>query len=286
MQEIAQQVYIETAYPGVTLGAINWQHGLILIDSPFRAEDIRSWRTTLLNLGGGVDRLLINLDAHIDRTMGTRTMECTVLGHEDMAQLFRNHPAVLKSQNSETGADWEAFSGLGSVRWSPPEISFSHCMRLNYGDSSLVLEHRPGPGVGAIWVVLPVEKVVFVGDAITPRQPPYLAAADIQAWVENLQVLLSDEYQGYQIISGRSGLVGLADVSEQIQRLKFIQSQMDQMASGKNAGDDPALLVNNLLAEYDFNEDQRSVFERRLRWGVTQYYAHHYHPVDNSEDEG
>ena len=72
MQELAPHVYIETGYAGVTLGAINWAHGLILIDAPFRAEDTRSWRSNLLNLGGGVDRLLVNLDAHFDRTLGAR----------------------------------------------------------------------------------------------------------------------------------------------------------------------------------------------------------------------
>jgi hypothetical protein len=63
MQEITPQVYIETGYAGVTLGAINWPHGLILIDSPFRADDARSWRSSLLNMGGGVERMIINLDA-------------------------------------------------------------------------------------------------------------------------------------------------------------------------------------------------------------------------------
>ena len=31
MQEISDHIFIETAYAGVTLGAINWPHGLILI---------------------------------------------------------------------------------------------------------------------------------------------------------------------------------------------------------------------------------------------------------------
>ena len=42
MQEISPKVFIETSYPGVTLGAIDWTHGLILVDAPFRPEDIRA----------------------------------------------------------------------------------------------------------------------------------------------------------------------------------------------------------------------------------------------------
>ena len=50
MQEITNRVYLETQYPGVTLGAIGRKHGLILIDSPFRPDDAKSWRSSLLNL--------------------------------------------------------------------------------------------------------------------------------------------------------------------------------------------------------------------------------------------
>ena len=98
MQEIAPHVYIEPGYAGVTLGAINWPHGLILLDSPFRQEDTRSWRSALLNLGSGAERMLVNLDAHFDRTLGTRAMDCTVVGHEKMAQAFRNRPVTFKTQ--------------------------------------------------------------------------------------------------------------------------------------------------------------------------------------------
>src|ERR1051326_8026531 len=68
MREIARQVYIEDQYPGVVLGAISLPHGLIQIDAPPSPEDGRSWRASLLNLNSGVERILVNLDAHPDRT--------------------------------------------------------------------------------------------------------------------------------------------------------------------------------------------------------------------------
>src|SRR5512140_1462546 len=103
MQEIAPNIHIETGFAGVTLGVISRSHGLVLIDAPFRAEDTRSWRAALMNLGGGVDRLLINMDAHFDRTLGTRGMDCTVLSHEKVSQIFRNRPVTFKPQASPPG---------------------------------------------------------------------------------------------------------------------------------------------------------------------------------------
>ena len=184
MQEIAANIFIETSYPGVTLGAVCMPHGLVLMDAPFRAEDARSWRSALVNLGGGVDRLLVNLDAHFDRTLGTRGMDCTVVAHEKVAQVFRNRPVTFKTQGSETGSEWEQYNGLGSIRWAPPEITFTESMNIHWEDQPLCLVSRPGPAAGAIWAELPEQKVLFLGDAIVKDQPPYLAWADLPAWIE------------------------------------------------------------------------------------------------------
>lgn len=87
MQSIAKDVYIETQYPGVTLGAINLAHGLIQVDAPPSPEDGRAWRAALLNLGGSSERMLVHLDAHPDRTLGARAMDCTVVAQERTAQV-------------------------------------------------------------------------------------------------------------------------------------------------------------------------------------------------------
>jgi hypothetical protein len=189
MQEIAPHIYIETSYPGVTLGAINWPHGLIQIDAPFRPDDIRAWRMSLLTLSGGVDRLLINLDAHFDRTLGSRQIECMVLGHDKMAQIFHDRPVTFKAQTVETGAEWELSNGLGSIRWAAPEITFSNQLEIHWEANPMILEYHPGPSTGAIWANLPEEKVLFLGDAVVPNAPPFLASADIPTWKETLAIL-------------------------------------------------------------------------------------------------
>jgi galactose-1-phosphate uridylyltransferase len=57
MLEIAPQIFIERDYPGVTLGLINWPMGIILIDAPFRPDDIRLWRISMQTFNGSTDRL-------------------------------------------------------------------------------------------------------------------------------------------------------------------------------------------------------------------------------------
>ena len=144
MQYIADNVYIEDRYLGVTLGVIQQSRGLIQIDAPPSPEDNRSWRAALMSLSCGPERVLINLDAHPDRTLGARAMDCTVLAQEKTAQVFRARPTTFKDKGTETGADWENIPGLGTGRWAPPAISFHDQMVKHRGEKHVVLGHRQG----------------------------------------------------------------------------------------------------------------------------------------------
>lgn len=285
MQELAPNVYIETGYAGVTLGAINWSHGLVLIDAPFRAEDTRAWRANLLNLGGGVDRLLVNLDAHFDRTLGTRAMDCTVVGQEKMASVFRNRPVTFKAQGNETGAEWESYNGLGSIRWAPPEITFSDQMSIHWEDEPLLLEYHPGPATGAIWAILPASRVVMVGDAVVPDQPPFLSTADLPAWIASLDLLLSPKYRDYLVVSGRSGLAAQQQVRAQLAFLQRAYQQVDAQAQSNGSPEDTAALVPGLLSGLKYPADRAAQYEQRLRHGLKNYFIRHYRPQKEDFEE-
>jgi glyoxylase-like metal-dependent hydrolase (beta-lactamase superfamily II) len=283
MQEIAPHVYIENSYAGVTLGAISLSLGLVLFDSPFRQEDTRSWRSGLLNLGGGVDRVLVNLDAHFDRTLGTRAMDCTVAGHEKMAQAFRNRPVTFKTQASETGAEWEQYNGLGSIRWSPPEITFTERMQIYWDDDPVALESHPGPGTGAIWAILPGSQVIFVGDAVVANQPPFLANADLPAWITALQRLLEPQYQNYLLVSGRGGLVTHDQARDQVRFLEKVHNQLESLAKQNAAVEEVIALTSGLLKEFEPAGQRQIQYQQRLQWGLRQYYLRHYQQVTTEE---
>lgn len=281
MQEISEHVFIERSYPGVTLGAINWPHGLVLIDAPFRADDCRAWRSALLNLGGGVDRLLVNLDAHMDRTLGARAMESTIAGHEKMAQVFRTRPITFKTQGVETGAEWELYNGLGSIRWAPPEITFSESMQINWGDHPLVLEHHPGPASGAIWAVMSSLNVAFIGDAVVFDQPPFLGAADLPAWLQTLEILASPTYQNYLLINGRNGLVTQKHVRQLVDFLKEAQAMLKQLSDSRAGPADTASLVPVLLKFFDFSAHRTEQYTNRLKWGLAQCFIRNFQPTSD-----
>ena len=277
MDAIAKNVYIEERFPGVTLGVIVQSRGLIQIDAPPAPEDGRSWRASLMGMGNGHERVLINLDSHPDRTLGVRAMDCTVIAHERTAHAFQNRPNTFKAQGDETGANWEAIPGLGSVRWAPPEISFVSQLSLYWSDTPVILESHPGPTEGAIWIVLPEEKVVFIGDAVVKGEPPFLAHADIPAWLETLEYLQSGEFKGFTVVSGRSGSVSPQAIRAQADSLKKMHTKIEKLGKKRSA----AVTVTDKLADTALKEFKSPVskqqqYSRRLRFGLRNYYARHY----------
>jgi glyoxylase-like metal-dependent hydrolase (beta-lactamase superfamily II) len=284
MDSISKQVYIEEQYPGVTLGLISNSHGLIQIDAPPSPEDGRSWRASMMGMGGGPERILINLDSHPDRTLGARAMDCTVLAHEKTAQVFRNRPSTFKSQSDETGAVWETLSGLTGIRWVPPEISFTRTMTLHWGETPVLLESHPGPHPGAIWVILPEENIVFVGDAVLKNQPPFLAHADLTVWLESLELLQSKEYSTYTVISGRDGAVSSAVIKNQIGFLKDLEKRLEKLSKRKQKPNMTDSLVQPLVSKFKASGARQKQFSERLRYGLEHYYARHYQSSDKDEE--
>lgn len=277
MDAIAKNVYIEDKYLGVTLGVIVQPRGLVQVDAPPSPEDGRIWRASLMGMGGGPERVLINLDAHPDRTLGARAMDCTVIAHEKTAQAFRNRPNTFKAQGDETGANWEVIPGLGSVRWAPPEISFMEKMTLHWGDTPILLESHPGPSTGAIWVILPEEKVVFVGDAVTRGQPPFLAFASLPEWIGTLKALQEPEYKGFTIVSGRGGVVTPQVVRSQADILKRIHDRVEKLGGKKSSPAALDKLAEQLLKDFRAPAARQKQYAHRLRYGLNQYYMRHYH---------
>jgi cyclase len=285
MEEIAHNVFIETGFIGVTVAAIPFSQGQILIDAPFRNDDIRSWRASLVNLAAGGERLLINLDAHYDRTLGARAMEATLIAHEATAIAFRSRPLTFKNQHLGTGAAWEQSNNLGTVRWVPPDITFDHSISLYPDSLTLNIGNHPGPMAGSCWLEIPEAKVVFIGDTLPVDQPPFLANADIPDWITSLELLKSPAYAGYTLVSGRGGITTAAKISPFIKWLSDVEGKIKELGEKTAPPEDTAALVIGLLNKISFSSDLKNQYTDRLKWGLFQYYAHRYFPSRAESDE-
>ena len=279
MQQIEHGIFFENAYPGVTVGAVIMPQGMILVDAPLRVEDARAWLSLLYSQGSKSNRVLVNLDAHPDRSLGARSMECTIIAHQKTAQVFRSRPSVFKGQNAESGSEWETYDDMVGTRWAMPDITFTQRLTIHWGDHEAVIDHHPGAAPGGTWVSIPAARVVFVGDVVLPDQPLFLTNADIPAWIETLDVL-QKEYRGYHIVGGRGGLVAEDAVHKQQQHLKHILKGLERLAKRSapvNAVED---LIPGLLNDLVYDPELKETYIQRYRHGLSQYYIHRYRPSD------
>ncbi len=276
MRKISAEVYIEGAYPGVTLGALVFPDGVVLIDAPISPDDGRAWQKTLRELKGGSMRLLVNLDSHPDRTLGVRFANGSVLAHEATAKAFAHRSTIFKAQIVESGAEWENCSGLSGIRWLPPNLIFTEQAKIHLDGTDILVEHHPGPEAGASWVILHEKKVVFVGDTVLIKQPPFLANAKLESWIEALDLLMSKEYKGYKIVSGRGGLVGEKEIRNTRRFLKNVEKQLERLFKRKAAPQATEKLVDKLLATSESPTKYRKMYAQRLRYGLYHCYAKNY----------
>jgi glyoxylase-like metal-dependent hydrolase (beta-lactamase superfamily II) len=283
MHQISPGIYYEDMYSGVTLGTIIQPHGTIMIDAPLRADDARSWRSALNNLASGPSRILVNLDSHLDRTLGSRALDCAIVAHQTTAQVFRNRPSVFKGHSADSGAEWEVSNDVFGTRWAIPDITFSDQLYFQWGGPEVILEHHPGPTLGSIWVIIPSAKVIFVGDTILFDQPPFLASADLEAWIVSLE-LLNDYYMDYNIISGRGGPDGIKGVRAQLNIIKYILNGLEKLAEKNAPPEKTEGMISQLMAKISIPTSRREHYIQRLRHGLYYYYSQHYQPIESIKD--
>jgi len=284
MQQIKPGLFYENSYLGVTLGGLVFSHGTIYIDAPLRPEDARSWRSTLISQRGGTNRLLITLDAHLDRTLGARALECPIVAHDQAASVFQNRPSIFKGQTAESGSEWETYHEAVGTRWAPPDITYTTQMILHWGGPEVHIEHHPGPGLGSSWVIIPDEKVVFVGDTVMIEEPPFLTNADLDDWLEELDVL-KKKFRGYTIISGRGGLTTEKHVRAQQNFLKTVNRSMERLAKREASPEDTEGEIPKLLKNLNFPPEKEEQYYLRLKTGLNLYYSKKYQAVITAEIE-
>jgi len=283
MKRIKKNIYYENTYSGATVGALLFSEDTVLVDAPLKPEEARAWLSDLRKAGAKPRRLAINLDSHPDRTLGTQTLEAQVLAHRETVRQFRRRAAIFKTLKQESGAEWEETSGLSGLHWVLPRITFSQHIHLNFDQRELRLEYHPGPSPGACWLIYPDEKVVFVGDGVVLGEPPFLAQADIPAWLDSLELLLSRPFRNYTIICGRGGKATPKDIRAQVRLLKDLGTSLHKLSKRKTAISEIDKLAIKLAGKFKSPARRKSLYLQRFKHGLYNYYARRFLPASKSQ---
>lgn len=273
MKEIAENIGIEQNSLGLIGGFINGKNRVVLIDSPFKKSVHCNWRASL-----GLDEneqqcYLIVLDTNYDRLMGLKGCDCVIVAQNNAIAPIRSR-SLSPKLGDEVQQYSESVEPVVSInRLVPPEMSFEKNLRLFVDDMQIDLEHHAGANQAGVWVDIPEEKIVFVGDTVLAEQPPFLAYADLAVWEEDLKILASKRFKDYQIISSRSGLVEHEQVAEMAARITFIRELFDDLKEKEAPFDEWLASIEQISAKtYQLDLFNNEIFYNRLHWGITTYY--------------
>jgi len=276
MEEIAENVYIEESYPRVVLGVLKLDHGLLVVDSPFRFEDVLSWQSKLSHMGGGMERLLVLLDAHIDRSMTIMAMETNVLSHENVIEIIHTRIAASKNQDLEIGPDWTHTDFPVGFRCFKPQMTFSEEVLIHWDEKPIVVSHKPGAHIAGAWLVDDAKKVVFIGDSVVIEQPPFLALADLDTWITELSWLQTDRFKNFKIVSSRNGVIKPDSVRKMDSFLSKTKELVDDYAQEDAPLEGIPELASQLLMKLDYDIQYHDRYLNRLTWGLEQYFKRHF----------
>lgn len=281
MEEIAENVFIEKGYPRVLLGVLKLEQGLLLVDSPFRLEDVPSWQSKLSQLGAGMERLLVLLDAHVDRTMTIRAMETNVLAHENVIEIIRSRSAASKNQDLEPGPDWAHTEFPAGYRCVKPQMTFTDQALLHWDENPILVTHKSGAHSAGAWLIDESRKITFLGDSVLEAQPPFFAQADIETWISELNWLQSDRFTNFKLISSRNGVIDFSSVSKMTAFLTETKELLNDLTNEDSPLECIPELASQLLKKLDYDSQSHERYINRLMWGLEQYYLRNYADLES-----
>jgi cyclase len=273
MQEIAPRIYVETAYPPVTVGAILTDEGWVIIDTPPMPRDAEAWVEALRAVSDLPVLYVINTDAHRDRILGNGWFDAPVVAQSSAAQQILNLKNGFISQAAEdmSGNDNELVA-IASLRLVTPQVSYAKTLALHCGSQEIVLTHRPGSSFGNSWVMLEAEEVLFAGDSVINGQHPIIADSTTRAWLETLTELESDQYMGWTIVPGRGKVTDRSVVADLADYLRTARKRISVICKAGRPRSEVASIVPELMNAFAFDNRQKDDVQRRVRLGLEAIY--------------
>jgi glyoxylase-like metal-dependent hydrolase (beta-lactamase superfamily II) len=274
MRKIAPGVYLETKYPGLQLGAVVTDDGLFLIDCPARAEDCRDWVATLADYGK--PRYLALLDSHPDRVLGARNFNFPRVAHDWTLETMSDWSDSFKGSARPIGAEIDSLKRITGVKRAVPELAFSDQMLIHLGERQIDLWHRPGPTPGSMWVVFKHAEVIFIGDAVTVAEPPFVGDSDIESWLDTLDDLRRANEDSFKLVSSRDGLIKREHINKMARFLRKIPWRLERLGEEGAPPEDAGALASQLIKDYKIPKARREQVTLRLRAGLMRLYNHLY----------
>ena len=275
MKQIAPHIYVKDNYRGVTVGCIVTNAGVICIDSPMLPADARDWRAQIAKLSPKPVHFVVLTDANRDRILGVQYLGGTVVAHEDAWEKIKSLGDTFRQQAADSlapcGAD-AAADVAADWRIALPQITFTNRLMLFHGDVPVMIQHVGGATPGSVWVHLPKQNLLFMGDLATPNVHPLAAEADLATWLDVLRQVQDRNFPAKLIIPGRGSPCKKVALGPTANYLRTMRARVQAHIRSRKPRADLALLVSEFLGRYPVADDDLDCIQRRIRAGLDHIY--------------
>lgn len=275
MVKILKYLHIEKDFPGTYLGLVIGEGRALLIDAPLRPEEARDWLAQVSERAE--PSYLVMLDAHPDRALGARHFRLPRIASETTAETIDGWSDTFKGSAHPRGIEADNLNRITGVKRAVPEVIFRDEMTIELPERTVRLVHRPGPMAGSIWAEVPDKSTVFVGDAVTVSEPPYIGQADIEAWLAALDILREAPYEDWKVLSSRDGLVDRDEINDMARFLRKIPVRLERMEERQDLEGAAATIAEELVEDFSPTIARTPIAEKRLQAGLLELYKRH-HP--------
>jgi len=218
MEQLTQNVYVETNILACNLGLIKTGKGNVLIDSPLHPVDAVRWRQEAEKMGAV--KYLILTEEHPDHFQSGDFLPGTLISSKTTRDALVNESRETIIQRLHDSPESIELMKDHGARLA--EITFQERMSLHLGHHTFELFAIPGHSPGGIGVYIPEEKVVFATDILFHRMKSWLHVAVPEQWLASLKKIEALDVD--HIVPGHGQICTKAYLTEQA---RIIESWID-----------------------------------------------------------
>jgi len=209
MQQISENIYVETGFGGCNTGFVVTDEGVVLIDTPETPADAKIVQDEIAK--HGPIRYVIITEPHADHFTGNFFFEGTIIGHEATSRAILGTTVKEMEERLKRAAP-DLLPLPDGFRLIPPEITFSERLTFQLGNHTFQLITMPGHTPYEAAVYIPEEKVVFTSDNIFCRVQTWLRDAQPYDILDSLKRI--DELDADVLVPGHGSVCDKSYIPE------------------------------------------------------------------------
>jgi cyclase len=227
MQQITDNVYVESESSVCNTGIVVTSEGVVVIDTPMVPANAKKLATDITDFGPV--RYVINTEPHTDHFAGNCYFAGTTVAHEGA----RERIMAAKVDDVSGMLQWMSPDNLPldkEFRFRPPEITFTDKLTLYLGNHTFQLVFMPGHTPYSLAVHVPEERIVFTSDNVNLGMPVFRDSIPDQ-WLESLK-----KYEEFDVDKVVPGHGEVCDKGCFTQMSNLVESWIDVVANAVNRG--------------------------------------------------